>query len=56
MLYEVITGQSSNDVIPTTIHIAAAVEIRHSLIPALFALQEALGEKAEAFDDSYNFV
>ncbi|BCA78380.1 class II fumarate hydratase [Desulfuromonas sp. AOP6] len=44
-------GQSSNDVIPTAIHMAAAVEIRHSLIPALFALQEALGEKAEAFAD-----
>lgn len=44
-------GQSSNDVIPSAIHIAAAVEIRHSLIPALFALQEALGEKAEAFAD-----
>ena len=44
-------GQSSNDVIPTAIHIAAAVEIRHSLIPALFSLQEALGEKAEAFND-----
>jgi len=44
-------GQSSNDVIPTALHLAAAVEIRQSLIPALFALQEALGEKAEAFDD-----
>jgi fumarate hydratase class II len=44
-------GQSSNDVIPTVLHVAAAVEIRHTLIPALHALQEALGEKAEAFDD-----
>lgn len=44
-------GQSSNDVIPTALHVAAAVEIRHTLIPALHALQEALGEKAEAFDD-----
>jgi fumarate hydratase class II len=44
-------GQSSNDVIPTALHLAAAVEIRQSLIPALFALQEALGEKAVAFDD-----
>ena len=44
-------GQSSNDVIPTALHLAAAVEIRQSLIPALFALQESLGEKAEAFDD-----
>ena len=44
-------GQSSNDVIPSAIHLAAAQEIRHKLIPALFALQEALGEKATAFDD-----
>jgi len=44
-------GQSSNDVIPTALHVAAAVEIRQALIPALFALQEALGEKAVAFDD-----
>jgi len=44
-------GQSSNDVIPTALHLAAAVEIRQTLIPALFALQETLGEKAEAFDD-----
>ena len=44
-------GQSSNDVIPTALHLAAAVEIRHSLVPTLHALQEALGEKSEEFDD-----
>jgi fumarate hydratase, class II len=44
-------GQSSNDVIPTAMHLAAAVEIRHTLIPALFALQEELGKKAEEYDD-----
>jgi fumarate hydratase, class II len=44
-------GQSSNDVIPTVLHVAAAVEIRQRLIPALFSLQEALGEKSVAFDD-----
>ncbi|HKL49464.1 MAG TPA: class II fumarate hydratase, partial [Desulfuromonadales bacterium] len=44
-------GQSSNDVIPTALHLAAAVEIRNSLIPALFAMQEALGEKAGDFED-----
>jgi fumarate hydratase class II len=44
-------GQSSNDVIPTALHLAAAVEIRQALVPALFALQEALGEKAGEFDD-----
>jgi fumarate hydratase class II len=44
-------GQSSNDVIPTAIHLAAANEIRGTLIPALFALQETLGEKSCEFDD-----
>ena len=44
-------GQSSNDVIPTVIHLAAATEIRNTLIPALFALQETLGEKSCEFDD-----
>jgi fumarate hydratase, class II len=44
-------GQSSNDVIPTALHLAAAVEIRRTLIPALFKLQETLGGKAAAFDD-----
>ena len=44
-------GQSSNDVIPSAMHIAAAVEMRYTLVPALFALQENLGEKALAFND-----
>jgi fumarate hydratase class II len=44
-------GQSSNDVFPSALHLAAAVEVRQRLIPALFELQEALGEKAGAFDD-----
>ncbi|WP_429886464.1 class II fumarate hydratase [Geoalkalibacter halelectricus] len=43
-------GQSSNDVFPTALHLAAAVEVRQRLIPALFELQEALGEKAGEFD------
>jgi fumarate hydratase class II len=44
-------GQSSNDVIPTAMHLAAAMEIRERLIPALSAMQKVLGEKARAFDD-----
>jgi len=44
-------GQSSNDVIPTAANVAVACEIRYSLIPALFEMQEAFGEKAQAFDD-----
>jgi fumarate hydratase class II len=42
-------GQSSNDVIPSAIHIAALCEIRSRLAPALQALREALEEKAAAF-------
>jgi len=42
-------GQSSNDVIPTAIHLSALVTIEHDLIPVLQVLQQALEEKAEAF-------
>jgi len=43
-------GQSSNDVIPTAIHIAAVAAIREELLPALEALAGALGAKATEFD------
>ncbi len=43
-------GQSSNDVIPTAIHVAAAAALSGRLIPALKALHQALDEKAKAFD------
>jgi fumarate hydratase class II len=43
--------QSSNDVIPTAIHVAAAVAINESLIPALEHLAAALEAKAKQFDD-----
>ncbi len=42
-------GQSSNDVIPTAIHLSALVSIEHDLIPALQGLQRALEQKAEEF-------
>src|SRR2546423_8908306 len=42
-------GQSSNDVIPTAIHLAALVSIEHELIPALLGLQMALEQKADEF-------
>jgi len=42
-------GQSSNDVIPTAIHIAALDGIEHDLIPALNELHQALQKKAAAF-------
>ena len=44
-------GQSSNDVIPTAMHVAAAMAIRTQLVPALTALRAALADKAQAFDD-----
>ena len=43
-------GQSSNDVIPSAIHIAARVAMERELIPALIYLRDALSEKAGAFD------
>jgi fumarate hydratase, class II len=42
-------SQSSNDVFPSAIHVAAARELRHDLLPALDHLAEALGERAAAF-------
>ncbi len=42
-------GQSSNDSYPTAMHIAAAMEIKHSLLPALQKLGNALNDKAEEF-------
>jgi fumarate hydratase class II len=43
-------GQSSNDVIPTAIHIAASETIQRQLVPALTRLQKALERKAREFD------
>src|ERR1700746_3425521 len=42
-------GQSSNDVIPTAIHIAVAESIRNDLMPALERLQVALEAKTQEF-------
>jgi fumarate hydratase class II len=44
-------GQSSNDVIPTAIHVAAVAGIEKDLLPALDGLADALDAKAVAFDD-----
>ncbi|MBN4058883.1 class II fumarate hydratase [bacterium AH-315-J04] len=43
-------GQSSNDVIPTAIHISLAESIKYDLLPALEHLADKLSEKAKAFD------
>jgi fumarate hydratase class II len=42
-------GQSSNDVIPTAIHLSALLAIREELVPALRALQASLAAKAQEF-------
>mgnify|MGYP002881795422 FL=1 len=44
-------GQSSNDVIPTAIHIAANTMLEEELIPALQNLANELDKKATAFSD-----
>lgn len=44
-------GQSSNDVIPTTIHVAASMSIENELISALEGLEAAFEERAAEFDD-----
>ncbi|MEM0962059.1 MAG: class II fumarate hydratase [Bacteroidota bacterium] len=44
-------GQSSNDVIPTSMHVSARVSLEHDLLPALRRFAEALEAKAAEFDD-----
>jgi fumarate hydratase class II len=43
-------GQSSNDVIPTAMHLSLLESVQTSVIPALATLQRALGRKAREFD------
>jgi fumarate hydratase class II len=42
-------SQSSNDTFPAALHVAAVLELRRQLIPALTSLQAALQDKAEAY-------
>ncbi|PHR60443.1 MAG: fumarate hydratase, class II [Robiginitomaculum sp.] len=42
-------SQSSNDVFPTAMHIAAAEEIHHRLLPALQTLRNALNDKSQEY-------
>jgi fumarate hydratase class II len=44
-------GQSSNDVFPSAVHLAALDEIVHDLLPALAGLETALQDKAVEFAD-----
>ena len=44
-------GQSSNDTFPSAMHIAAAEEVNHRLLPAMSALHKCLGSKSTEFAD-----
>jgi fumarate hydratase, class II len=44
-------GQSSNDVFPSAVHLAALEHLTHDLIPALDQLAESLERKADEFAD-----
>jgi fumarate hydratase class II len=44
-------GQSSNDVFPSAVHLAALDETTHGLLPALAQLEEAFAVQADAFSD-----
>src|SRR6185503_7049118 len=44
-------GQSSNDVFPSAVHLAALDQVRAGLLPALEELERALAAKAEEFAD-----
>lgn len=44
-------SQSSNDVFPTAMHVAAIIALREQLIPQLKVLHKTLSEKANAFSD-----
>ncbi|HEX8679949.1 MAG TPA: lyase family protein, partial [Chthoniobacterales bacterium] len=43
-------GQSSNDVIPSAIHVSAAEQLKNALLPELEELQRELEKKARDFD------
>ena len=45
-------GQSSNDVFPSAVHLAAVSEVREQLLPAIDHLAEALAGKADEFADT----
>jgi len=46
-------GQSSNDIMPTALHLAVLQEMQHRLLPALEHLMTGLQAKAVEFDDIY---
>ena len=44
-------GQSSNDVFPSAVHLAALDEVTHALLPAMGGLEAALEERSKRFSD-----
>lgn len=44
-------GQSSNDIFPTAMHVAASIAIANNLLPALRTLRATLEQKSRAFTD-----
>ncbi|WP_395489014.1 class II fumarate hydratase [Cedecea davisae] len=44
-------SQSSNDVFPTAMHVAAIIAVREHLLPQLKVLKQTLAQKADAFKD-----
>ena len=48
---EVNLGQSSNDIFPTAMHVAAAIGISNHLLPTLRVLKLSLAQKSVAFED-----
>jgi fumarate hydratase class II len=44
-------SQSSNDVFPTVMHVAVALEIKERLLPAVAALRKSIEKKGESFRD-----
>ncbi|MDY0925663.1 class II fumarate hydratase [Pantoea sp. NPDC088449] len=44
-------SQSSNDVFPTAMHVAAVIAVREQLIPQIHVLKKTLSEKSDAFKD-----
>ena len=47
---EVNLGQSSNDIFPTAMHVAAAIDINNLLLPALRTLKLGLKQKSDCFE------
>jgi fumarate hydratase class II len=43
-------SQSSNDVFPTVMHVAAALEVQERLLPAVAKMRKAIEDKAKAFE------